>query len=77
MKKIEAIIKPYKLDEVKGALKKLGVSGFTVADVKGIGHQKGHTEPYKGHEYAIDFLPKVWLTVVVKTRSLSMRCRPS
>jgi nitrogen regulatory protein P-II 1 len=58
MKKIEAIIKPFKLDEVKNALTKIGVQGMTVTEVKGFGRQKGHTEVYRGTEYAIDFLPK-------------------
>jgi nitrogen regulatory protein P-II 1 len=58
MKKIEAIIKPFKLDEVKNALTKIGVQGMTVTEVKGFGRQKGHTESYRGTEYAIDFLPK-------------------
>ena len=58
MKKIEAIIKPFKLDEVKNALTKIGVQGMTVTEVNGFGRQKGHTESYRGTEYAIDFLPK-------------------
>ena len=65
MKKIEAIIKPFKLDEVKEALQKLGVQGMTVLEVKGFGRQKGHTELYRGAEYIVDFLPKVMLEVVV------------
>ena len=65
MKKIEAIIKPFKLDEVREALSELGVSGLTVTDVKGFGRQKGHTELYRGAEYVVDFLPKVKLEVVV------------
>ena len=65
MKKIEAIIKPFKLDEVKDALAKVGVEGLTVTDVKGFGRQKGHTELYRGAEYVVDFLPKVKLEVIV------------
>ena len=65
MKKIEAIIKPFKLDEVKDALNKLGVQGMTVTEVKGFGRQKGHSELYRGAEYKVDFLPKVKLEVVV------------
>ncbi len=66
MKKIEAIIKPFKLDEVREALADLGVSGLTVTEVKGFGRQKGHTELYRGAEYVVDFLPKVKLEVVVE-----------
>ena len=65
MKKIEAIIKPFKLDEVKEALREAGVSGITVTEVKGFGRQKGHTELYRGAEYVVDFLPKVKVEVVV------------
>ena len=65
MKKIEAIIKPFKLEEVREALSDAGVSGLTVGEVKGFGRQKGHTELYRGAEYAIDFLPKVKVEVVV------------
>jgi len=65
MKKIEAIIKPFKLDEVKEALHEIGVSGITVTEAKGFGRQKGHTELYRGAEYVVDFLPKVKLDVVV------------
>jgi len=65
MKKIEAIIKPFKLDEVREALSELGVTGLTVTEVKGFGRQKGHTELYRGAEYVVDFLPKVKLEVVV------------
>lgn len=65
MKKIEAIIKPFKLDEVKDALQKAGIQGMTVCEVKGHGRQKGHTELYRGAEYIVDFLPKVKLEVVV------------
>ena len=66
MKKVEAIIKPFKLDEVKEALAKAGVQGLTVTEVKGFGRQKGHTELYRGAEYVIDFLPKVKIEVVVE-----------
>jgi nitrogen regulatory protein P-II 1 len=65
MKKIEAIIKPFKLDEVKNALTKIGVQGMTVTEVKGFGRQRGHTEVYRGAEYKIDFLPKVKIEVIV------------
>ncbi|HYS82643.1 MAG TPA: P-II family nitrogen regulator [Anaeromyxobacteraceae bacterium] len=65
MKKIEAIIKPFKLDEVKAALSELGVAGLTATEVKGFGRQKGHTELYRGAEYVVDFLPKVKVEVVV------------
>ena len=65
MKKIEAIIKPFKLDEVKEALHETGVSGITVTEAKGFGRQKGHTELYRGAEYVVDFLPKVKLEVIV------------
>ena len=65
MKKIEAIIKPFKLDEVKEALNSLGIKGMTVTEVKGYGRQKGHTEIYRGDEYVVDFIPKVKMDVVV------------
>jgi nitrogen regulatory protein P-II 1 len=65
MKKIEAIIKPFKLDEVKSALHEIGATGMTVSEVKGFGRQKGHTEIYRGAEYTVDFLPKVKLEVVL------------
>ena len=65
MKKIEAVIKPFKLDEVREALAELGVSGLTVTEVKGFGRQKGHTELYRGAEYVVDFLPKMKVEVVV------------
>jgi nitrogen regulatory protein P-II 1 len=65
VKKIEAIIKPFKLDEVKEALHEVGVSGITVLEAKGFGRQKGHTELYRGAEYVVDFLPKVKLEVIV------------
>jgi len=66
MKKIEAIIKPFKLDEVRDVLADLGVQGMTVSEVKGFGRQKGHTELYRGAEYLIDFLPKIKIEIVVK-----------
>ncbi|HEY2776121.1 MAG TPA: P-II family nitrogen regulator [Candidatus Binatia bacterium] len=66
MKKVEAIIKPFKLDEVKEALSGVGVQGITVSEVKGFGRQRGHTELYRGAEYVVDFLPKVKLEVIVK-----------
>ena len=65
MKKIEAIIKPFKLEEVKDALAEIGVEGMTVTEVKGFGRQKGHTEIYRGSEYTVDFLPKIKLEVVL------------
>jgi nitrogen regulatory protein PII len=65
MKKVEAIIKPFKLDEVKEALSGIGVEGLTVTEVKGFGRQKGHTELYRGAEYVVDFLPKIKLEIVV------------
>jgi nitrogen regulatory protein PII len=65
MKKIEAIIKPFKLEEVKDALGEIGIEGMTVSEVKGFGRQKGHTEIYRGSEYTVDFLPKVKLEIVV------------
>jgi nitrogen regulatory protein P-II 1 len=65
MKKIEAIIKPFKLEEVKGALGDLGVTGMTVSEVKGFGRQKGHTEIYRGSEYKVDFLPKIKIDCVL------------
>ncbi len=65
MKKIEAVVKPFKLDEVREALSEIGVTGLTVTEVKGFGRQKGHTELYRGAEYVVDFLPKVKVDVVV------------
>ncbi len=65
MKKIEAIIKPFKLEEVKDALAEIGVEGMTVTEVKGFGRQKGHTEIYRGSEYTVDFLPKIKMDIVV------------
>ena len=71
MKKIEAIIKPFKLDEVKEALQELGVQGMTVLEAKGYGRQKGHTELYRGAEYVVDFLPKIKIEVVVADDQLT------
>ena len=65
MKKIEAIIKPFKLDDVKEALVKVGIQGMTISEVKGFGRQKGHTELYRGAEYVVDFLPKVKIEILV------------
>jgi len=65
MRKIEAIIKPFKLDEVKDALSEIGVQGLTVSEVKGFGRQKGHTELYRGAEYVVDFIPKIKLEIIV------------
>ena len=70
MKKIEAVIKPFKLDEVREALSEVGVSGLTVTEVKGFGRQKGHTELYRGAEYVVDFLPKVKIEIVVPDNSV-------
>jgi len=70
MKKIEAIFKPFKLDEVREALSEIGVSGLTVTEVKGFGRQKGHTELYRGAEYVVDFLPKVKVEVVIADKML-------
>ncbi len=70
MKKIEAIIKPFKLDEVREALSDLGISGLTVTEVKGFGRQKGHTELYRGAEYVVDFLPKVKLELIITDEML-------
>src|ERR1700740_2087406 len=67
MKKVEAIIKPFKLDEVKEALHEVGIQGITVTEAKGLGRQKGHTELYRGAEYVVDFRPKVRLDIAVKT----------
>jgi nitrogen regulatory protein P-II 1 len=65
MKKVEAIIKPFKLDEVREALSNIGINGLTVSEVKGFGRQKGHTELYRGAEYVVDFLPKVKIAIVL------------
>jgi len=70
MKKIEAIIKPFKLDEVREALSEIGIEGLTVTEVKGFGRQKGHTELYRGAEYVIDFLPKMKLEIVISDDKL-------
>jgi nitrogen regulatory protein P-II 1 len=70
MKKIEAIIKPFKLEEVKDALAEMGVEGMTVTEVKGFGRQKGHTEIYRGSEYTVDFLPKVKLEIVLSDETV-------
>jgi nitrogen regulatory protein P-II 1 len=70
MKKIEAVIKPFKLDDVREALSEVGVSGLTVTEVKGFGRQKGHTELYRGAEYVVDFLPKIKIEVVVPANLL-------
>jgi len=70
MKKIEAIFKPFKLDEVREALSEIGVSGLTVTEVKGFGRQKGHTELYRGAEYVVDFLPKVKIDLVIPDKLL-------
>jgi nitrogen regulatory protein P-II 1 len=70
MKKIEAIIKPFKLEEVKDALAEVGVEGMTVSEVKGFGRQKGHTEIYRGSEYTVDFLPKIKIEIVVANTQL-------
>ena len=71
MKKIEAIIKPFKLDEVKEALSKEGIQGMTISEVKGFGRQKGHTELYRGAEYVVDFLPKVKIEILVTDEQAS------
>ncbi len=71
MKKIEAIIKPFKLDEVKDALSSIGINGLTVSEVQGFGRQKGHTEVYRGAEYTVDFVPKVKLEVLVDDNLVS------
>lgn len=71
MKKIEAIIKPFKLDDLKAAMAELGVQGMTVTEVKGFGRQKGHTEVYRGAEYVVDFIPKVKVEIVVATEMVA------
>ena len=71
MKKVEAIIKPFKLDEVKEALNEIGVQGITVSEVKGFGRQKGHTELYRGAEYVVDFIPKIKLEIIVSDMILA------
>ena len=72
MKKIEAIIKPFKLDDVKDALNEIGIKGMTISEVKGYGRQKGHTEIYRGAEYVIDFIPKVKIEIVVPADSVDL-----
>ena len=74
MKKIEAIIKPFKLDDVKDKLNEIGIQGITVSEVKGFGRQKGHTELYRGAEYVVDFLPKVKIEIVVSDNSVEGVC---
>ena len=74
MKKIEAIVKPFKLDEVREALAEVGVTGLTVTEVKGFGRQKGHTELYRGAEYVVDFLPKVKLEIVLEDNQVERAC---
>ena len=71
MKKIEAIIKPFKLEEVKDALAELGIEGMTVTEVKGFGRQKGHTEVYRGSEYTVDFLPKIKLEIILPAEQVA------
>lgn len=71
MKKIEAIIKPFKLDEVREALSEIGIMGMTATEVKGFGRQKGHTELYRGAEYIVDFLPKIKLDIIVSDKMVS------
>ncbi|MEW6982131.1 nitrogen regulatory protein P-II [Colwelliaceae bacterium 6471] len=73
MKKIEAIIKPFKMDDVREALGEIGITGMTVSEVKGFGRQKGHTELYRGAEYMVDFLPKVKLEIVISSDDVE-RC---
>jgi nitrogen regulatory protein P-II 1 len=73
MKKIEAVIKPFKLDDVREALSEIGITGMTAIEVKGFGRQKGHTELYRGAEYVVDFLPKVKLEIVVRDEDVE-RC---
>ena len=75
MKKIEAIVKPFKLDDLKTALHDLGINGMTVVEVKGFGRQKGHTEIYRGSEYTVDFLPKVKLEIVVDDDEVETVCK--
>ncbi len=74
MKKIQAIIKPFKLDEVRDALQEIDVAGVTVTEAKGFGRQKGHTELYRGAEYSVDFLPKILLDIVVEDGKLQEAC---
>ncbi|MDP3481047.1 MAG: P-II family nitrogen regulator [Desulfoprunum sp.] len=72
MKKIEAIIKPFKLDDVKDALNELGIKGMTISEVKGYGRQKGHTEIYRGAEYVVDFIPKIKIEIVVPAEQVDL-----
>lgn len=72
MKKIEAIIKPFKLDDLKTGLEELGITGMTISEVKGFGRQKGHTEIYRGAEYVVDFIPKVKIETVVKSEMVDI-----
>ena len=74
MKKIQAIIKPFKLDEVRDALQEIDVAGVTVTEAKGFGRQKGHTELYRGAEYSVDFLPKIVLDIIVQDEKLEEAC---
>ncbi len=74
MKKIEAIIKPFKIEEVKDALAEIGVEGMTVTEVKGFGRQKGHTEIYRGSEYTVDFLPKIKIEIVLPDSLVTQAC---
>jgi len=74
MKKVEAIIKPFKLDAVKEALQSQGISGMTISEVKGFGRQKGHTEMYRGAEYQVDFLPKIKIEIVCNEEEVQMIC---
>ena len=76
MKKIEAIVKPFKLDEVREALSEVGVTGLTVTEVKGFGRQKGHTELYRGAEYVVDFLPKVKIEIAIRDELVNTRQNP-
>jgi nitrogen regulatory protein P-II 1 len=71
LKKVEAIIKPFKLDEVKEALNEVGIQGITVSEVKGFGRQKGHTELYRGAEYVVDFIPKIKMEIIVSDEAVS------
>jgi nitrogen regulatory protein P-II 1 len=75
MKKIEAIVKPFKLDEIKEALTREGICGMTVSEVKGFGRQKGHTELYRGAEYVVDFLPKIKIELLVDEKDAANACR--
>jgi len=75
MKKVEAIVKPFKLDEVKEALGRQGIQGMTVSEVKGFGRQKGHTELYRGAEYVVDFLPKIKIELLLDDRDATKACQ--